>query len=568
MTAALTNLKLRNLRTMRCYLHLLALLACVVSTVLSGCGDAEPDQKPPARPVTYLVLKESNPARLTRLTGSVEAWKKEMLSSRVEGRVTKVVEPGITIQGRILNDDGEVEVPGTLLATLQRDRHILRRDEAAARVGLSTARAEQAQTELERMIPERIKAAKALLARKSSEYLRQKKLLPQGATSRSRFEESEKEFREAEATLAQAQAEQATKAAELTALNARIAEAEQLLRQAEVNLAECELYSPFTGQVAMVHAIAGSFLMEGKPILTVQMMDPIKVELAVSRETDSQVRFNQWVDVYLAGSDEPVPGMVYLKDTTADAATRTFNITVLVRNRRIVAGLPKEYHQQDLPSTTDLLSLEAEKADGKPPFYAEEDSIHTDAAGSTFVWQAVGLTQADLRGDFSPVFTVKKVPVTLGRKIMPMLQVYRYLELTDFGSLDPHKDVVTRKLPDGVKDGDKVFLEYREWLLRPGQLVQVELRGQSPESGFYVPRPAILLAGGKHYVFVVDEAGAGQEQAKRVEVRVGALIGDYRRIEPIGVGQLGSGTKVILDGAHYLRDGDLINAFNEIEVSL
>jgi hypothetical protein len=535
---------------------------------LAACQDEIPEKEPPARPVTYLVLKESNPARLTRLTGSVEAWKREMLSSRVEGRLTNVVEPGVTIEGRILNDDGEVERPGTLLATLQRDRHLLRRDEAAAGVSLAKARAQQARTELERMIPERIKAAKALLARKTKEYQRQKTLLPQGATSQSRFEEVEKDVRQAAAALAKAEAEQSTKAAELDALIAEVAGAEQVLRRAEVNLAECELYSPFSGQVARVHGIEGTFLLEGMPILTVQMMDPVKVEVAVSQETDSQVQFNQLVDVYLAGSDEPVPGMVYLKDTTADAATRTFNITILVRNRIIETDLPQEYQQQDLPRTTDLLSLESENADGKPPFYTEERTIHTDADGSTFVWQAVGLTLADLRGDFNPVFTVKKVPVTPGDNFIHVLQVYRYQELTEFGSLDPQKDVVMGKLPAGVKDGDKVFLSREEWLLRPGQLVQVELRGQSSQPGFYVPRPAILLAGGKHYVFVVDEVGAGQEQAKRVAVQVGELLGDYRRIESIGEGGLSSGSKVILDGVHYLRDGDLINAFDEIEVSL
>jgi hypothetical protein len=257
-----------------------------------------------------------------------------------------------------------------------------------------------------------------------------------------------------------------------------------------------------------------------------------------------------------------------LKDTVADAATRTFSITILVRNRRVEVGLPEEYQGQDLPRTTDLFALETENADGKPPFLAEERSIHTDADGNAFLWQAVGLTAGDLRGDFNPVFPVRKVPVTVGEKVLPVLQVYRYRELTDYGGLDPLNDVVTADLREGVNDGDVVFLARKEWFLRPGQLVQVQLQGQAPKPGFYVPRPAILLASGKHYVFVVDEASGGEEQAKRVEVQVGDLIGNFRRVEPLGGSELGSGTKVILDGAHYLRDGDRINAFDEIEVSL
>ena len=69
-------------------------------------------------------------------------------------------------------------------------------------------------------------------------------------------------------------------------------------------------------------------------------------------------------------------------------------------------------------------------------------------------------------------------------------------------------------------------------------------------------------------MFVADEAGSGQEQAKRIEVEVSDLIGDYRRIEPIKDGELAVGARIILDGTHYLREGDRINAFEEIEVSL
>ena len=40
------------------------------------------------------------------------------------------------------------------------------------------------------------------------------------------------------------------------------------------------------------------------------------------------------------------------------------------------------------------------------------------------------------------------------------------------------------------------------------------------------------------------------------------------RIDAVNEGELNSGAKLILDGAHYLRDGDSVNAFEEIEVAL
>jgi multidrug efflux pump subunit AcrA (membrane-fusion protein) len=535
---------------------------------VAGCGSDSSDKAAPARPVSFVVLKQSNPARLTRLTGSVESWKKEMLSFRVAGRVENVVEPGIDIEGRILGDDGEILDEGTLIASLGTSRYIVRRDEATARVELAKAQATEARTELERAIPERIKAATADEERKRSEFIRQEQLLTKNATSQTRFEQAKNELAQSESALAQAKAEQATKTAELAALVAQINQYTQQLNEAELNLNYCQLFSPFTGQISKVHAIAGSYLQEGMPVVTVQMMDPVKVEIAVSQDTDRRLRYNDQLNVYFPDSDEPINGFVYLKDTVADAATRTFNVTILVRNRRVEVGLPEQYQGQDLHRTTDLYNLESEKADGKPPFYTEEATIHTSSEGQTFVWKVEGITVADLRGSFEPVFTVKRVNVGLGEKRLPILQVYRGRELSDLGGLDPSKDLVTGKLPDGVQDGDRVFLSRREWLLRPGQLVSVELKGETVKSGFYVPRPAILRTDGKHYVFIAEDSGSGEELAKRVEVKIDELIGDYRRIEAVQEGRLGDGTKLILDGAHYLRDGDSVNAFEEVEVSL
>jgi multidrug efflux pump subunit AcrA (membrane-fusion protein) len=552
---------------MRSTLQSVFLLAAVLTGIV-GCGSGESQTQAPARPVTFLVLEESNPGRLTRLTGSVESWKKEMIGFRVDGRVTRVVEPGANVDGQILEDDGSVHSPGTVLAELDTDRYELRLNEASARVELTKANVLEAETDLQQRIPARIAAATSRYEQLNAEYARRRQLVASGAVTMENFQQTEASFKAAEAELAASRAEQATMTAELAALNAQVKEAEQLRKQAEVDLNDCRLFSPFQGQVSKVHAIAGGYLNKGMPVVTVQMTDPVKVEVAVSQETDRRIRFNEVVDVYLEDLKEPVPGIVYLKDTVADAATRTFNITILIRNRQIEVGLPAEYQDKNLPSTTDLFNLESENADDQPPFFVEHRSVHTDDDGNTFVWKAEGLTAGDLRGTFDPVFTVRKVPVKVGDKILPVLQLYRFRDLTDMGGLDPMKDVITGKLPDGVKDGDTVFLTRKEWLLRPGQLVHVELTGESPQAGLYVPRPAVLLNDGKHYVFVVNDADGGRQQAQRVEVRVGELIGDYRRIEAADGGKLGAGTKVILDGAHYLRDGDLVNAFDEIEVSL
>ena len=57
------------------------------------------------------------------------------------------------------------------------------------------------------------------------------------------------------------------------------------------------------------------------------------------------------------------------------------------------------------------------------------------------------------------------------------------------------------------------------------------------------------------------------EGEHEVEVLAAGGLGEFRRIEPATVGQLARGMKLIVDGVHYLHDGDSINAFDEVEVS-
>ena len=538
----------------------------LIGLFLLGCSGDTPTPQPTARPVTYLVLQTSNPASKTRLTGSVDSWKREMLSFRVEGRVNQVVEPGVEISGRIIGADGELISEGTLLATLESDTYTLQRDEAAAALESAAAQVQLAETELEESIPQRINFATAEFDQKRSEYERLKTLITQRAVSQSEFDEAESEFKQAEAALADANAARATKIAEVAALKASRAEAEQRRRQAELNLNDCQVYSPFTGQVSKVHAIAGSYLKEGMPVVTMQMMDPVKVEIAVSQQTDRELRYNDQVSVFVEGMEQPLAGLVYLKDTVADTATRTFNVTILVRNRLLETAPPPDSAGDVAARTTDIYALESELADGEPPFFADEKSLHRDDEGNTFVWKVENLTADDLSSSFDPVFTVSKVMVKTGEKSLPILQVYQGRELSDLGELDPTSDLITGALPPNVKDGDSVFLSRPRWMLRPGQLVHIELQNSGIRPGFYVPSTAIQQVEGKDYAYILQESDSGSETARRIEVTASEALGEFRRIESSAEGELEEGDRLILEGVHYLSDGDVVNGFEKVEV--
>ena len=503
--------------------RLMLILLCPAVILGCGSGNKEEADKPRPRPVTYMLLKMSDPSNLTRITGSVESWKVEKVGFQVEGRVLFVVEPGVEIIGNIYDEKGAVLENGTVMAELKDERHALRLKEANARVA----------------------ARQADLDRREKEFKRQANLLAEGATSQKRYEKAESEFRGA---------------------RARLREAQRLARQTEVDLRDTRLYSPFHGQVSKVHVIPGAYVERGQPVVTVQMMDPMKVEIAVSPKADRQINYGDLLRVFVDGYPEPVEGVVWFKDSVADAATRTFMVTLLVRNRRIEVGVPDKMNEKPFHRTSDIMKLDMEDYDGETIYFADQKSIHRDADGY-FLWKVNGLTADNLYENFNPVFTVTKVRVKLGQRVIRLLQSYTFREITDLGGLNQSTDLVTGALPETANEGDTVFLSRKRWLMRPGELVHVDTTGGTATGGFYVPARAIIEDDSGKYVFVVREEGNDAERAQKLNVVAAPGLEDFHRIESSEGKSLVEGMKLIVSGAHYLKDGDLVNAFDEVEVS-
>ena len=541
-------------------------LLILAGGLLAGCEE-EQNLVPVserARPVSFMTLETSDPSRLARVTGSAESWKKELIGFRVNGRVRYVLDPGTEITGTIEDEEGNVLEPGTIIAELDNDRYKLRLDEAQARLETAKARAQVVRTEAEKTIPARLVEAEATNEKNRREFARQQNIFEKGAGARSFLEQAEAAFKESEARLGQIRADLDAKKAELQSFEAAVREAEQLVNQAEVDLADTQLFSPFDGQVSKVHVIPGGYVERGQPVATVQLMDPMKVEIAVSPEVDRQINYNDLLRVYLDDSEEPSQGWVYLKASVADAATRTFMITLFVRNDRIEVDLPEEVKGKEIVRTPDLFQLEPGKASRAGAYFAEVSSIYEDEQGS-YVWKVEGLSIPDMAGEYEPVFTVKKLRVTPGDRYIRYLDIFTFRELADIGKLDPDKDLVAGRLPDTVKEGDTVVLSREQWKIRPGQLVRVDLRKEQMPPGFYVPVQAIQKDSDGYHVITVREVSPTEERAQRVAVEPGTTFGSLQAIEAATDGELAEGTKVVIDGVHFLRDGDRINAFDEVE---
>ena len=97
----------------------------VAMVVLSGCSDAPVSEQRDASPVSYIALTLSGPGAGSRLTGTVESWKREDIGFEVAGRLLRIVEPGIDIEGRTVDDEGNLLSEGTVLAELDDQRYLI-----------------------------------------------------------------------------------------------------------------------------------------------------------------------------------------------------------------------------------------------------------------------------------------------------------------------------------------------------------------------------------------------------------------------------------------------------------
>jgi len=227
--------------------------------------------------------------------------------------------------------------------------------------------------------------------------------------------------------------------------------------------------------------------------------------------------------------------------------------------------VPDDPEADKLPRTENLWRLMLEE-EGKPgPYFVEVGSLYQDDEGY-FVWKAEELTFQQLRADFDPVIRIRKVRVKPGPSRVPLLNVYTFRELVDAGDLNPATDLLASKLPDGLKDGEKVFFARERWVLRPGDLVEVSIDDDNARSGFYVPTKSILQEDDRHFVFAARPNTDGVAKAEKMEVKVFQAVGEFRRIESVEPDQLTEGSQVVLEGAHYLVPGEPVNVYEVREV--
>ncbi|MEL7500438.1 MAG: HlyD family efflux transporter periplasmic adaptor subunit [Planctomycetota bacterium] len=522
------------------------------------------EKKP--RPVEVKLLTRSRQVSNAMVTAPVASWKTEQIGFEVGGRIESVVEPNTDIEGRVKDNDGNLLFEGTPIARIDTERYELQVQSQTAQVSRAQQAIEAAKIQLERTLPAQIKAAQAEKKRAQTEYERSQRLVAQNAGAQSDVDRDEAAYNTAISQIEQLRASEKAQQAELQSLNAQLLQAKDSLRDAERNLENCTLYSSFRGQIADVMVVPGSVVSSGAPVATIQMMDPIKVEVEVSAEDSRRLRNRQRIPIIVNREDGKVEerdGYLYLVDSVADPLTRTFTLTLLVINER----LTDESKAMGIPSTDQTWQVNFEFLPGASEGlnFVSEDSIYEDSEGR-FVWQ---VTNMEIHGNIPQdrILEVRKARLNLGPAKIPFLGnwIFQQVQITD-DQFDPTKNLIVGKLKfaggDAKSwDGDRILFQNEgQWMLRSGDLVKVNLADSAESLGLYVPMDAICYELERSYLFLLDEQNSVVE---RVEIKTvsgtTSNSSSVVAVEPLDSSIKLEGRKYVSRGAHYLVDGQKVN---------
>lgn len=567
--------------------------ALALGTLLCACsGDDQGVEAELARPVTVALLESTSPRPGELVPGLVTPYRQTSIAFEVTGRVTQIVDVGEELIGEQTDVEGAVVQAGGVIAQL--DPAPFERAKRQAEQRLEAARLElEAQVvQLEEVLVARLESARAqaasaelnttyarddVAAMEASVELaattlkRNQDLLPKKAvsdivvrqsetelqTQRSRLARSrtlvtarEREFDAAQAAIAEVEGTIALQRASNHALEANIAELEEVVRDAASHLDDCVLRAPFAGRVTEHHAGEGSFVAAGSPVVTLTMMTPVEIEISVSADEDERLAVGMDAMVYpMVGNkidqDLGIRATLYEKRGVADASTRTFRLGLIAANRRRTA----RPELAGLPSARFLAPIIRNPFDvpGEDGLFTLAETVDR-SGGEASVLRVRDLSRGGRNAtSLNGRLLAERVRVEASSQVIQVAS-FKLIELTDAGELNPDDLLV----PDPTPAHEEGFVvSDSRWRLRPGDLVQVSLEQRTLPTGFYVPVQAISEVSGVTSVFVVD----GDARARAVRVEVEESIGERRRIVAPGIQE---GGRVVIQGAHFLQDGDKV----------
>jgi len=519
-----------------------SLLFAVLCWGALACGPNNPAAADPgALKVTAVRLEKAPPRAKTECPGTVIPWKSQPIGFEISGRVAWVVAEGSRARGDLRDADGRRVQEGTLLARLDRSRYELHLKAAQAELARAKARQASLKVRVEQILPEQLRGAQADLARVEKLYRRIESLAKEGVTTPAKLEAAEAAFKAARSRVDQIQAGFVSSRAEIGAAEGGVLVASEAVRQAERDVRDSELHAPFDACVTEVHVWPGAYAEPGRPIVTLSVMDPIKVAISLPVAIAGRVAPGDAVLVALDGR-EPITGRVYSVREAVTGDGRTLQAQIVVPNRRVLANVPAEDGLPKLPRASKLsFARRVGEGDGEV-LAVNVDALRKDESGA-FLWVLREGAPGDERT--SPVRNVGKVRVVPGGQTFQVLRD-TYRRLRKWSDLDERRAIVV-DAPSGLREGASILLATEQWALRPGARAIVTLNVASSGPDYAVPARAVRSTAGGHVVFVVSG-----DRAVPVRVQVRGNSGERRPIDGEG---LREGMLVITSHVDVLTEG-------------
>ncbi|MEW4486484.1 HlyD family efflux transporter periplasmic adaptor subunit [Thalassoglobus sp. JC818] len=555
----------------------------------SGCTQNQteitPIEKPP-KPVAITPLRTSAPTIPHFITGSVVPWKSEQIGFEVAGRVVEVIEPNEFVVPHIGNDAAECSSHATPLGRLDDEQLRIAVESAQASVEVAKLNRDANQVTIQQQLPAQIESAKAEADLADVELARTLKLAERNATSKAEVDAAQTRASTTKSRLSSSQAELAEAKARQLVLEAQVLQAQQQLSEAQRNLRNAVLFSPFPGQISQIHAVPGTYVKEGDPVVTVQMMDPMTIEFEVTAHDSRRYRRGDILPVEVTdgrGDPRRLSGMVYRVDTVADPAARTFTVTLHVRNEVDDSEYSSLCADQSIAWTDKIMPLNiGPMITGDRRLLVVRESVH-EIGTEMFVWKVTNRRWGSPSTPGDDELSVTKIPVRITSDEIPYLGRWKFvaIDFTDPSvDVDVDRDLITGQVycksnPSEVSqsagkdrttmeswNGSRVMLDDQRWLLRSGDVVRISLTHDEPTDGFYVPMKVVREEQGRTFVHVVDDLDS-QPTARRVYVDVAeddSVIGEtvLLCITPKSPGDLTDGMQIVAEGTHYLKDGERV----------
>ena len=558
----------------RCaFLHLFLTLVMLLTAGLVGCGEEQKQRTEPLpRPVTVERLERTSPGGRGMFAGIVEAWASEDIASEVSGRIEFVVDEGERVEGRWV-ENGDVIIRGDVLARIDAATYI-----AAVRSAEAEVRRLQVQRDV--VVPAQVAEARTALEREKAELERLERAAAQEAANELQLILARASVEIAESTLESAEAS-------LEQARANILAAEAELERAQLQRERTTIHAPFTGEVTRIYREAGGYAGAGTPIARLVMLDPVRVLISASPKAAREIREGEDARVHVEGIEPALRGRVYRVSATADPTTLTFDVTVLARNYLLHAppeGGPTSDDGVKIIEGVFAAQPEEPNNPDSPLFVPEQRVLRSDTLGS-YVWtlDPVGTSGARTAPDASlpgaghtngpTLYRARRVAVTPGSTRRNYQGIVIGRTLIDAGPLEAY-DPLAVDPPSDLSEGDLVRVAPRDWAIRPGDVVEVDLPSRTAPRGYYVPASAVRYESNtRGTIFIVqddrrddknkdEDEGADTAVARAVRIQLGPMIDNQQQIAPPPSPDDSTidlnGAWLITEGAQYLENGERI----------